>query len=353
MMIGKIANPDDQRLPMSAEPYGYIGTLLEEETAVIEAYEAHTGSSGFGLLKGWAVFRFWKNAQLLSMLDTTKIEREIQDDTYREMPRLAAWTRVSLVAWSFIWTAFGALTLADLHVVLFYPGAQQYSQAIGEPFKVGDFWGNLPGRLVAVTFALTCVTYYVNNFALIAPRLCGKRFAESVMRGCAWFLPLPVLWALIYDPRAWPLCSGIGTVLVVVNNYLALGITKEAEELGARFSTRGTEGRLFVLENFEEWWKLMGAYSLSLIVIGVLLLLNGAKDEKVYAALVVAVNVFKMYRLNCVKLAPKVRGNLLRDIFTISRAQRLDSHPIREPASASPRTEVGAIDPASGHFIGA
>ncbi len=338
---------------MSVEPYQYIETLLQEETAVIEAYEARTGTSGFGLLKGWTVLRFWKNAQLLSMVDATKIDRDIQDDVYRDLPRLAAWTRVALVAWSFIWTAFGALTLADLHVVLFYPGAQQYSKAIGEPFVVGDFWGNLPGRLVAVTFALTCVTYYVNNFALISPRQCGYRLGELVMRGCAWFLPLPVLWALIYDPHAWPLCSGIGTLLVVLNNFLALRITKEAEELGDRFSTRGPEGRLFVLDNFDEWWKLMGAYSVALIFVGALLLLDGAQDEKVYAGLVVVINLFKMYRLNCVKLAPKVRGNLLRDIFTICRAQRLMALNVPAPAVVESRREIETIEPAAGLIVGA
>lgn len=49
----------------------------------------------------------------------------------------------------------------------------------------------------------------------------------------------------------------------------------------------------------------MGAYSVSLILVGVLLLTKLAHDEKVYAGIVVAINVFKMYRLNCVKLAPK------------------------------------------------
>ena len=290
---------------------------------MITAYEDRTGSSGFGLLKSWAVLKFWKNAQLLNMLDAARVEREVQDHAYRDMPTLAIWTTIALGAWALVLTGFGILTLADLHVVIFEPAARQFSEAIGNPFRVGDFWGNLPGRAVATTFALTCVTYYVNNFSLISPRRCGRRWTEIVMRACAIILPLPVLWALLVHPRAWPLCSGIGTLLVVLNNYLALQLTKTAEDVGTRFSTRGPEGRLFVLEQFEEWWRLMGAYSLSLILVGVLLLTGDAHDEKVYAGLVVAINVFKMYRLNCVKLAPRVRGNLLRDIFTIERHERL------------------------------
>lgn len=289
------------------------------------AYEERTGSSGFGVLKGRAVLKFWKNAQLLNMLDASKVERDIQDHAYRDMPELALWTKLALGAWGIVLTAFGILTLADLHVVVFYPAVQQFSEALGEPFRVGDFWGNLPGRAVAITFALTCVTYYVNNFSLISPKRCGRRWTERVMRACAIVLPLPVLWALLIHPRAWPLCSGLGTLLVVLNNYLALQLTRHAEDVGSRFSTRGPEGRIFVLEQFEEWWRLMGAYSLSLTLIGVLLLTKVGHDEKVYAGLVVAINVFKMYRLNCVKLAPRVRGNLLRDIFTIERHERLST----------------------------
>jgi hypothetical protein len=317
-------------------PYRYIRTLLDEESAVMTAYEERTGSTGFGLLKGWAVLKFWKNAQLLNMLDASKVEREIQDHAYRDMPALAVWTRFALAAWGLVLTAFGALTLADLHVVIFEPAAKQFSEALGDPFRVGDFWGNLPGRAVATTFALTCVTYYVNNFSLISPKRCGRPGTEFVMRACAVILPLPVLWALLIHPRAWPLCSGLGTLLVVLNNYLALRLTRCAEDVGTRFSTRGPEGRLFVLEQFEEWWRLMGAYSLAMTVVGVLLLTKVAHDEKVYAALVVATNVIKMYRLNCVKLAPRVRGNLLRDIFTIERHDRLVARGISPKAPDPP-----------------
>src|ERR1700722_3650634 len=321
------------------DPYRYIRTLLDEESAVMTAYEERTGSTGFGLLKGWAVFKFWKNAQVLNMLDASKVEREIQDHAYRDMPALAVWTRFALAAWGLVLTAFGVLTLADLHVVIFEPAVRQFSEALGEPFHVGDFWGNLPGRAVATTFALTCVTYYVNNFSLISPKRCGRRWTEFVMRACAVVLPLPVLWALFIHPRAWPLCSGLGTLLVVLNNYLALRLTRCAEDVGTRFSTRGPEGRQFVLEQFEEWWRLMGAYSLSMTLVGILLLTKVAHDEKVYAGLVVATNVLKMYRLNCVKLAPRVRGNLLRDIFTIERHDRL----VARGVSPTPGRDAPAI----------
>ena len=316
---------------MSAQPFRYVEDLLNEETDVMKAFETRTGSTGFGLLKGWAVLRFWRNAQLLSMLDVGEMEREIQDDAYRDLPALAIWARAAIIAWSLIWTAFGALTLADLHLVVFYPVAQQFSDALGKPFTVGAFWGNLPGRLVAVTFALTCVTYYVNNFALISPKRCGKPKTENVMRACVLVLPLPVLWTLLFHPHAWPLCSGLGTLLVVLNNYLSLQIANEAEEVGTRFSTRGSEGRLFIRDQFEEWWRLMGYYSLTMILIGVLLIVKAAHDEPVYAGEVVAINVLKMYRLNCVKLAPKVRGSLSRDILTLCRAQHLKKRGIPAP----------------------
>lgn len=314
------------------DPYNYVANLTNEETEVMKVYESRTGSSGIGLLRGTGVLRAWKNPQLLNMLDASKVDRKanLQDDAYRDLPSLAMWARVAITFWSIILTAFVILTLADLRIVTAEPSVKEFADLIGDPFTVGAFWGNLPGRLVAVTFGLVCVTYYVNNFALLSPKRIGSqlgRFSEIVMRGCALILPLPVLWALIYNPHAWPLCAGIGTLWVVLNNFLALHIAEEARIIGKSFSTLGSEGRVFVRDQFSEWWRLMGYYSVSMILIGVLLLTDVAHDEAIYAGLVVAINVVKMYRLNCIKLAPQVRGSLSRDILTIRRSKKLSLLP--------------------------
>jgi hypothetical protein len=238
-------------------------------------------------------------------------------------------------------TAFVALTLADLRFAGIEPTVKQFQEATGAAFSVGDFWKNLPGRLVALTFGLTAVTYYVNNFAMLAPRRLGSRLgkaSDAAMRATAIGLTVPILWALVYDPQAWPLCSGIGTLLVVLNNYLALQFAERANDVGARFSTSGLSGKRFVEEGFKEWWTQMGSYSLAMIGIGVLLLTRAAHDEPIYAVLVVFINVLKMYRLNCVRMAPQVRGSLSRDIFTLRRSGRLAERGIH---SASQRPDLG------------
>ena len=198
----------------------------------------------------------------------------------------------------------------------------------------GDFWGNLPGRLVALTFSLTAVTYYINNFSTLSPKRLPVRIgnlSEFAMRATALGLVFPVMWAIVYAPHAWPLCSGIGTMLVVVNNFLALRIAIKGNRVGWRFSTRRAVGDRFITDVFKEWWVLMGGYSLAMFTIGVLLLTGVAHDEAIFAFCVIVINVAKMYRLNCVETAPQVRGSLSRDILTLRRADELQARGIPAP----------------------
>jgi serine/threonine protein kinase len=321
------AKPENRLLLYDGEPgerYGYLRKLITQETDVLKLYETHTESQGFGLLRGLALVRFWSNEQLKNLLEAPRRVDDPVNDEYRDFPVLARWAAISIALWTFTLAAFLVLTLADLHFELVYPWVHQLSEA--GAFEVGDFWGNLPGRLVALTFALTAVTYYVNNFSILSPKRLGGRLAiasDAAMRATAVLLYGPILWTMLYNPDAWPLCSGIGTLLVVLNNYLALQLATRGEAVGSQFSTRSMAGRRFIEGNFSEWWVLMGAYSVSMIAIGALLLADRAHDAWLFAILVVAINVLKMYRLNCIFFAPQVRGWLGRDILTMRRARNL------------------------------
>ena len=126
---------------------------------------------------------------------------------------------------------------------------------------------------------------------------------------------------MVWNPRAWPLCSGFGTLLVVLNNYLTLRIARRATAVGGLyFSTLSETGRTFLNGNYGEWWRLMGFYSLAMIGIGFLLNAHVAHDAGVYAGLVVFINIEKVYRLNCVTHSPKVRGWLAHATLTLRRA---------------------------------
>lgn len=332
-----IEGRSDQRLAWFEEaaedgnplnPFEYVRQLIAQESKVMEIYENRTGTSGFGMLQGAALLRLWKWDQLGNLFRVGRSVDGPFDDGYREFPVLAWWALVSIACWSIALTSFAILTLADIGLNLEPEWAKQALEMLGAKDVTGNFLENLPGRMVALTFCLTAVTYYVNNFSMLAPRrLDGKlgSFADFTMRCTAVGLIFPIMFAMVMNPNAWPICAGAGTMLVVINNRVAFVLAKRGEDVAKRFSPWGGRARRFVDEVFREWWILMAAYSVSLLVIGALLTAGVAQDRNIYAFLVVAINVLKMYRLNCVHWAPQVRGNLSRVIFVLRRSSALDS----------------------------
>lgn len=139
-------------------------------------------------------------------------------------------------------------------------------------------------------------------------------------------ISIPVLWAIVWNPQAWPLCCGFGTLPVVANNFLTLRVAQSAnDEARHHFSTHSVTWERFVKESYSEWWKIMGLYSVAFIVIGFLLNLGIAQDAGIFAVLVCITNIFKIYRLNCVRLAPQVRGWLSRSLLTLRRLRAGDT----------------------------
>jgi hypothetical protein len=335
-VVDELIDVDPQRrlllMPPEENPYRYLGKLIRQETEVQALYEERSAGIGFGLLRGFALFKLRGHVQWMNLLDVKKAVQEPVDDTYRDYPRLGWWAGVAIVSWLTVLSSFFAFTFADLHVYGVSPAVEWMVRTLHPPFHVGDFWGNLPGRLVAVTFALTQVTYYVNNYSIFSPKRLGTplaRWSERVLRANTVLLSIPVMWAVVWDPDAWPLCSGIGALLVVLNNYLTLRIARRANDVGARSFSLGEAGKRFVDDIYSEWWRLMGYYCVSLIAVGILLDAGVAEDAGLFAALVVLINVVKMYRLNCVRLAPRVRGCLARAVLTLRRAQKLPDTAMR------------------------
>lgn len=288
-------------------------------------YAQRSGTSGLGVLKFIPLLRFWRNPQLRNIFDAGRVNGPSVDDAYHEFPRLARWAAAAVTLWALALLAFVSFTVADLDVPGLSPAIDWWAKVKVVNFRAGAFRSNLPGRMVAITFAVAAVTYYMNCFATLAPKTLGSwvgRAWDRAMRATTIGLWIPIMWALIIDPRAWPICAGLGTILIVINNWLALRIAEDANQASdtAGFSTRGDTGWRFVEHTFREWWKLMGAYSLSLLAIGVLLTAGLTHDGWLLASFVTAINVFKIYRLNCVEVAPRVRGSLARDILTLRRA---------------------------------
>jgi serine/threonine protein kinase len=323
-----------QGVDAGSDPYDYVRKLILQETEVLEIYEKRTRARGFGLLRGVGLLMVVNNPQLENLFDVARQVEEPVDDAYADFPSLARWAVVAMACWVIALSTFVFYTLADLGWSPVEPWVTQLAEMAHAHFEVGDFWGNLPGRLVAITFSLTAVTYYINNFSTLSPKRLGVRIgsaSEAVMRATSLGLVFPIMWAMVYAPEAWPLCAGIGTMLVVVNNFLALRIAIKGNRVGWRFSTRRAVGDRFITDVFKEWWVLMGGYSLAMIAIGILLLTGLARDAAIFAVCVIVINVAKMYRLNCVESAPQVRGCLSRDILTLRRADELQARGVPAP----------------------
>jgi serine/threonine protein kinase len=336
-------NPDNRLLLASGRdapdwnPFTYLGDLVRQEAAVQEHYEEQTKGHGFGRLQGLGLLRIKGNIQIDNLLQARASVKKEVDDTYRVYPELGRWAAGSLLCWSLVLGLGITFTGADLHVPLASGLGQWFVNALHPHFTVGDFWGNLAGRAVAVVFSAINVTYYVNIFSTLAlrqldpdsprpPRRVEVWLGEVCMRATAMLISVPVLWAIMWNPQAWPLCCGFGTLPVVANNFLTLRVAQSAnDEARHHFSTHSVTWERFVKESYSEWWKIMGLYSLAFIVIGFLLNRGIAQDAGIFAVLVCITNIFKIYRLNCVRLAPQVRGWLSRSLLTLRRLRAGDT----------------------------
>jgi serine/threonine protein kinase len=190
--------------------------------------------------------------------------------------------------------------------------------------------GFLPGRLVALSFSLVLTAYYANIFSTIQTKHLSSSdrrwlpvLVDIIMRTCPFFGAVPVLWAMIVDPKAWPFCSALGLAMVGLNNwwsyrFVRYALDKMKTQLRCPF-TKSVEDQI---NQFSSWWWMIALYSASLVVVGSLLVLGAAKDEWLYAVFVVVfVNFLKMQMDNCGESAPGVRGLLRRLATGLARAR--------------------------------
>jgi hypothetical protein len=130
----------------------------------------------------------------------------------------------------------------------------------------------------------------------------------------------------------WMLVTAALMLWIVLDNYLSCELATRLARRGERaFSTIRDSDLLENLDKFSEWWTLMLAYAVVLIAIAALVRLGLAHDVWVYALVVIALNMVKLYRSNCGKLAPGVRASLRRALVTGERLEALD----RVPGGAS------------------
>jgi hypothetical protein len=179
-------------------------------------------------------------------------------------------------------------------------------------------YNGLPGRIVGLSFSIVATRYYLNIFSSISTRSIDK-FVDYFIRFNAFCFSLPVFWALLVNPKDWPICSAIGVLLVALNNQFCLNLAKKAK----KEITPSSSIRAF-LDTFKNWPYLMFIYSGGLVAISVLFHINYAKDEMIYALTVaIFINLFNMYYTNSTKDAPTIRGGLERLFIGLERAEML------------------------------
>jgi len=258
--------------------------------------------------------------------------------------RLAWWTLVCLIS-------FGGLLVVSFSVIptnstagISYLDSVRALLGI-EPFTVVE---GLPGRIICVSFAITATIYYINIFRQLhvpqdlswdhelaresfgAKMFAGRRRANLVMRLNAFCFAPPILYALVLDPRAWPVCSFVGLACVALNNAV---VSKTAEIM---FGQLPKELRLtssqYVKNNlilFKGWGTLVISYAFGILILQEFF--DHLKEElprdtylEIEALLVlfvVGINLGKMVGVNCIKFAPQVRIALHRTFEADRRLQ--------------------------------
>ena len=339
-------------------PYGYLKARIDEQRAEIQIFGlAERNGEAAGIPNR---FR-WFSARSFD------VPRRLHDAGLRigggRYSGLARWSAISIGGWVMTVAIFLMFTSADLgspnalteswHTL--FAGHLQYSMGVGSPDgHWHNFFTNLPGRLVGLTFGMCAAAYYMNIFATLelnGLNLAHRRVRRAAffMRACAIWPWLPIFVTLLWNPHWWPWMSAAGCVSVIGNNRIMWKLASDAQtteadaakesELQTRFDEK-------FVEEYREWWSLMAVLGGFLLLTGILIYSHSIPDTWFLAVVVIGVNYVKLYRLNSYKLAPRVRGNLQRSLFILGRQPpplvAVDEVPIREVVSSGSEVSVVA-----------
>jgi serine/threonine protein kinase len=276
-------------------------------------------------------------------LQFRKVARGGDAGTRQEFGYFFDWALACMFGWAIVWILTSAYILNEtLHGTLlpalseviqpgFPPVSWDSIVRHYEALTSGRVTGldNLPGRLVALTFGLAATRYYLEILGMLSVR--GVRSAKSrqvvewsMRLNALWFAPI-VLVGNLFFVRHWLLFSAAALVPVCANNYLCWRLATQLVDQGrSEFSTVRNSDVGQSISAYAEWWKLMVMYGGMLIVIGALTEVGLARDIWVYAVVVIAVNMLKLYRSNCGKLAPALRAALSHAFVTGERLDALE-----------------------------
>ncbi|MFI2488622.1 hypothetical protein ACH47X_17065 [Promicromonospora kroppenstedtii] len=200
-------------------------------------------------------------------------------------------------------------------------------------YPIPDPWGNLPVRLVTLTFALVCARLYLNVFAELStvwalPRDRRHRLravtAEAGLRSLAVLPPLYVVLPTLVERDWWPLFTFVGhvTFAVVVQACLWFAWATNARARAAGLSSV-PRGEIATLGRLAAWQPTVAVYLVPIIGIGTLLSLGLVQDVLVYASFVSLINLGIFYPKSAGTDAPYIRAGMNRAALAAERLEHL------------------------------
>jgi serine/threonine protein kinase len=227
------------------------------------------------------------------------------------------------------------------------------------PFWDGAFGiinGFTPGRLMALTFALIFSRYYSEIFGLITLSYLEKtdlrqkaRVAERAMRSLPILGFFPLIYGLLFDPKAWAFCASFGLFVVFAVNRTTYKFFQLARgEVAEKFERLKVPSSPYIddaLSEFGRWYKGIFIYSVSLLVVGICIAKGLAKDEWLYAVFAgVFVNLGVIYRIHCWQKPPQLRTAFARIVFSVRRLDKavMKSDGVKRRAGEVAVAHVGA-----------
>lgn len=170
------------------------------------------------------------------------------------------------------------------HIIGSYPESVLYHS------NFGDIWG----WLICISFSFLATSYYVRVFSGLRFSSAfglGGAIANTTMALNSFVYILPISYTMLFDPSAWPFCVFAGILPVVTNNYFVYrAVSKGLEETREVFGHEKTNITARIIERFSTWYSYMLYYAISILFVGFGILFGWAKDEWVYAVLVIVLN---------------------------------------------------------------
>jgi serine/threonine protein kinase len=196
-------------------------------------------------------------------------------------------------------------------------------------YPIPDLRGNLPVRLVAMSFLLVGARYYQNLFAGLTPLVTGggqgRLTVAAVVAEIHMRLQSVVALGLVLPPtlvqrRWWPIFTAVGILVCFLTNWTCLWFARSALQQARDRGLSTVPRRIAGLESFRDWVPSSGFYAAGCWVLGFFVYFGLAKDVYMYAGAVAAINVVLFYMIKCSgDSAAEVRTGLGRALLAAER----------------------------------